>query len=148
MKARLLTNSMLAGNASRDYLRLVYEGQKSSTPEIRLKCPAAHDLLDSFEEYCKPFVEQPVIPIKRLVSGLNESLQGVPSLLTDKDGNISGAGLFKGCKARLRGIPERLFIVCEIYWDYEEVRIKEIGGDTDGDIQYVVPWDCLEVIGK
>ncbi|MGO9116544.1 MAG: hypothetical protein ACLQPD_02920 [Desulfomonilaceae bacterium] len=95
MKARLLTNSMLAENASRDYLRLVYESQKPSTPDAEPKSQAAHDLLDCFEETQESFLDKHVTPIKRLVRGLNESLH---SLLTEKDGTMSGAGLFKGCK--------------------------------------------------
>ena len=42
---------------------------------------------------------------------------------------------------RLVGIPERQFIIREIFWDYEEVRLGAPGTNTE----YVVPWDCLEL---
>ncbi len=72
---------------------------------------------------------------------LTESLQGTPNLVGDNNGRIDGARLFRGCRVRLRGIPERTFVVKKIFWDFGEARIREIGGAAE----YVVPWDCLEL---
>ena len=116
-------------------------GQFFQTSPFREIQIAAHDLLDCFEETQESFLDKHVIPIKRLVRGLNESLSGIPSLLSEKDGTMSGAGLFKRCKVRLPGIPERQFIIHDIYWDYGEVRVREIGTR----VEYVLPWDCLRI---
>jgi len=51
-----------------------------------------------------------------------------------------GARLFKGCRVKLVGVPQRRFVVDDIFWDYEAVRLRELGCD----IEYVVPWDCVE----
>jgi hypothetical protein len=74
---------------------------------------------------------------------LTESLRGTPNVVADDEGRIEVANLYRGCRVRLRGIPERQFTIIDIYWDYGEVRIKEIGQDR---MFYLVPWDCLEIV--
>ncbi|MGO9569307.1 MAG: hypothetical protein ACLP5H_17360 [Desulfomonilaceae bacterium] len=143
MKAQLITNSMRMGSVARDYLRLVHANQNPSTADTQPKAPAAHEVLGFFEDQDLSLRVDPAVPIKLLVRVLTESLRGTPSLATDDNRRIEGANLFKGCRVRLRGIPERQFVIRDIYWDYGEVRIKEMGQDR---LFYLVPWDCLEII--
>ena len=96
--------------------------------------------LESFRDYNKPLLEESAPPVKNLVTVLNRGLQGMPELLVDEQGRMSGARLYVGCPVRVVGIPERKFFIREIFWDYEEARIHEIGTH----IEYVFPWDCLE----
>jgi len=141
MKARLFTNSMQSGHVARDYIRLVREGHNSLTADTRPDGKAARAVLESFEDQNQSIPADPVVPIKPLVRILTESLRGTPNLVADDDGRMDGARLFKGCKVQLRGIPERQFIIRDIYWDYEETRVSEIGTD----VEYVLPWDCLRL---
>ena len=124
MKARLLTNELQSGHIARDFIHLAL-GHHNSTPRGATPVgKAAHVLLESFEDHDRPHLPEPVIPIKRLVKVMTEGLQGMPNLSVDGEGRIEGAKLYRGCKVRLRGIPERRFIIYEIYWDYEEVRVR------------------------
>jgi hypothetical protein len=143
MKARLLRNSLQSGNVARDYIRLVTENNNCSASDVRPAAQLAHEVLGFLEAYERPIPVESVVPIKSLITVLTESLRGTPSLATDDNRRIEGANLFKGCRVRLRGIPERQFVIRDIYWDYGEVRIKEIGQDR---LFYLVPWDCLEII--
>jgi hypothetical protein len=143
MKAQFITNSMRIGSVARDYVRLVYENQKCSTAHTRPKTPAAQEVLEFFEDHDRPLQVDPIVLIKRLVRVLTEGLRDMPNLLADDNGRIDGSRLYRGCRVRLRGVPERQFIVREIFWDCEEVRIKEIGQDR---LFYLVPWDCLETV--
>ena len=140
MKAQFITNSMRMGSVARDYVRLVCENQKSSTAHTQPKAPAAHEVLEFFEDQDRSLPVDSIVPIKRLVMVLTEGLCGVPDLLTDDNGRTDGSRLYRGCRVRLRGIPERTFVVKKVFWDFGEARIKEIGRDAE----YVVPWDCLE----
>ena len=101
MKARLLSNSMRSGHVARDFIALAHVNPNSSTPDIRPKTPAAHYVLDSFEDRNRPFPDEPG-PIKRLVRVLTGGLQGIPNLLAGDNGKTNGARLFKGCPVRLR----------------------------------------------
>jgi hypothetical protein len=141
MKARLLTTEIKTGQVARDFIHLASENQDRSRNDTGSEFRPAHAVLESFEDQSRSIPADSIVPIKRLVKVLTESLQGMPGLVTD-DGRTSGARLFRGLKVRLRGIPERQFIIRDIYWDFGEARIKEIGADTF----YLVPWDCLEII--
>jgi hypothetical protein len=139
MRARLVTNLMLGGHVARDFINLAAAKPHAISPDIPPKEPAAHDILDFFEDRDTPFLDE-AVPIRKLVRVLTESLNGTPP--ADDAGRTIGARLFRGCKVRLRGIPDRLFIIRDIYWDYGEVKVKEIGSDTS----YLVPWDCLKIV--
>lgn len=143
MKARFLVRSMTTGQVATDFIRLVHANQNPSTADTRPKAPEANEVLESFEGQDRSVPVDPIVPIKRLVMVLTEGLRGMPDLLADDSGRIDGSRLYKGCRVRLRGIPERQFVIRDIYWDYGEVRIKEIGQDR---LFYLVPWDCLEIV--
>jgi hypothetical protein len=138
MRARLARNWMQLGHIARDYIRMVEESQNSSTANPKSEGRAAHTILESLEDQDRSLPVDPVVPIKSLVTVLTESLQGMP--VADTDGGISGARLYRGCPVRLRGLPERRFIIRDIYWDCEEVRVLELGTE----VYYLVPWDCLQ----
>jgi len=138
MKARLVSNSITTGNIANDFIRSVQENRNSLTPDGP-HAPAADEVLESFRGHCKPPSTEPVLPIKALVKVLTDRLQGMPGRSADGNGKIDGSQLFKGCRVRLRGISERQFIIRDVFWDYEEARIREIGTK----IEYVLPWDCL-----
>ncbi len=140
MKARIVKNLLQIGHTARDFIRLVRRNENSSMAHTQSTGHAATQMLESFEEIkLQPHV-QTVIPVKGLVSTLTESLQDIPDLLTEDNGKMSGARLYVGCPVRVVGIPERKFFIREIFWDYGEARIREIGTE----IEYVFPWDCLE----
>ncbi len=139
MKALLLSNAMTTGHAARNYIELVRQVHNSETPN-RPWSQGANEVLESFRDHNKPIREESAPPVKRLVRALNRGLQGMPELLADNQGRMSGARLYVGCPVRVIGIPERKFFIREIFWDYEEARIHEIGTH----IEYVFPWDCLE----
>lgn len=145
MKARLLRNSLQSGHVARDYIRLVTENSSCSTADVRQTAQLVHEVLGFLETHERPIPVEPAVPIKSLILVLTESLRGTRNLTTGDEARIDGANLYRGCRVRLRGIPERQFIVHEIYWDYEEVRIKEIGQDR---LFYLVPWDCLQFSGE
>ncbi len=140
MKARLLANAITTGHAARDYIRLVREHHESATDTRPLVRPA-HDLLESFQDNNGLPPAAPVVPVRRLVRVLTEGLRGTLSRLPE-DRRIEGARLFRGCRVRLAGIPERVFVIVDFDWDRGEVRIKEVGGTG----RYVLPWDCLEFV--
>ncbi len=141
MKARLLTNAMQLGHVSRDCIRLVREDHHPSTPILRPHAQRAVDVLESFQDTNSLPPADPAVPVRRLVRVLTEGLRGTLSRLPE-DSRIEGARLFRGCRVRLAGIPERVFVVVDFDWDRGEVRIKELGGGT----QYLLPWDCLEFV--
>ncbi len=95
----------------------------SETPN-RPWSQAAHDVLESFRDHNEPIPEEPAPPVKCLVRALNRGLQGMPELLADEQGRMSGARLYVGCPVRVVGIPERKFFIREIFWDYGEARIR------------------------
>lgn len=145
MKARFLVRSMTTGHVATDYLRLVHANQNPSTADTRPKAPAAHEVLEFFDDQDRSLPVDPVVPIQRLVRVLTEGLQGTPNLVANDNGRMDGARLYRGCKVRLRGIPERQFIIRDIYWDYKEARVSEIGTD---DVEYVLPWDCFRFLDE
>ena len=138
MRAKLFANSMQCGHIARDFIDLTRRNQKSALAGTGREGKAARVVLESFEDQNRALPIDPVVPIQRLVTVLTESLQGMPSLVSD-NGRPSGASLFRGLKVRLRGVPGRKFAIRDIYWDFQEVRVSEIGAEVD----YVVPWDCL-----
>ena len=138
MKARLFTNFMRSGHIARDFIQLALADPNSAPCNARPNEKAACAVLESLEDQDRSLPVDPVVPIKSLVIVLTESLQGIP--VADTDGGISGARLYRGCPVRLRGLPERRFIIRDIYWDYEEVRVLELGTE----VYYLVPWDCLQ----
>ena len=140
MKARLVTNAIQSGHAARDYMRLVYGSPNSSSVDTGSKGQAAHELLRVFEEHNRPSPIEPVIPVRSLVSVLTHDMRGLGDFSPGEHGKTEGARLYVGCPVRVVGIPERKFFIREIFWDYEEARIHEIGTH----IEYVFPWDCLE----
>jgi hypothetical protein len=144
MKARFLVRSMTTGQVATDFIRLVNANQNRSTADTQPKAPAAQEVLEFFEGQDRSVPVDPIVPIKRLVMVLTEGLRGMPDLLADDSGRIEGAGLYRGLKVRLRGIPERKFIISDIFWEYEEARVREIGTN----IEYLLPWDCLRFNGE
>jgi hypothetical protein len=138
MKARILSNALNTKNGARDYIRLVESNRNASILD-QTRAPAAHDALESFRDHYKQPADDPVVPIKVLVKVLTESLQGMPMTSGEDDGEIDGSQLFKGRKVGLRGVPERQFVIRDIFWDLGEIRIEELGTD----IEYVLPWNCL-----
>jgi hypothetical protein len=142
MKARLLKNSLQNGHIARDYIRLVQRNQGLSTADVAPEENAAHAVLESFEHQDRSTPADSIVPIKPLVRGLTESLRGTSNLVADDKCRIDGASLYRGCPVQIVGIPERLFIVRDVYWDYAEVRIKQKGKSTE----YVLPWDCLRFV--
>lgn len=140
MKARLLTSAITTGHVATDYLRLVLANQNPSTADTLPQAHAAHLVLESFKDLNTPPPDESAPPVKSLTMALTRDLRGIPGLSVG-DCNEIGARLFRGCRVRLRGIPERTFVVKKIFWDFGEARIKEIGRDTE----YAVPWDCLEL---
>ena len=140
MKARLLSNAITTGLIARDYIRSVQGPEHSLHPRARLQAQAAHALLESFQDHDKYPAVEVAPPVRGLVAVLTEGLQGIPSLRRE-DGRVAAERLFNGCHVRLIGISERLFVVRDIFWDQEEVRIGETGRTTE----YVVPWDCVEL---
>lgn len=143
MRTRLFASAMGTGHVARDYIRLVHQTRTSSAGDSPPRGPGAQEVLGSFEDHYRPIPVEPGPPVKTLVTILTRDLQGIPSQPSG-DRNEIGARLFRGCRVRMIGIPERHFVVHEVFWDYGEVRIKEVGRDT----QYVVPWDCLELHEK
>jgi hypothetical protein len=143
MKARLLSNVLCSGNAARDFLRIVQNNPYSLTSNSRPHGQAAHVVLESFEEQNKQLWDEPAPPVKSLTSVLTRTLQEIPNSSTGNRKEI-GAWLFKGCRVRLVGIPERSFIVDTVFWDYESVRVREVGTE----IYYTIPWDAVEYSGK
>jgi hypothetical protein len=142
MKARLLATAITTGHVAADFIRMVHANQNPSAADKPPQAPAAHAVLELFDDQDRSLPVDPVVPIKRLVRVLTEGLRGMPNLVGDDDGTISGARLFKGCKVRLRGIPERQFIIHDIYWDYQEVRVRQLGSSS---VEYVLPWYCLRL---
>jgi hypothetical protein len=142
MKARLLRNSLKSGHVASDYIRLVTKNKNYSASDVRPVVQLAHAVLESFEDQSRSIPDDPVVPIKNLITVLSESLRRTASMAADDEGRTEGANLYRGCRVRLRGIPERQFVIHEIFWDCGEVRIKEIGRDR---LFYLVPWDCLEM---
>ena len=140
MKARLLSNAITTGHVARDYIRLVRENHKSETDTSPLTRPA-HELLESFQDNNRLAPADPVVPVKGLVTVLTEGLRGT---LNRSHGRrrVDPSGLFRGCRVRLAGIPERLFAIVDFDWDRGEVRIKEVGGTG----RYLLPWDALEFV--
>ena len=140
MKARLLANAITTGHVARDYIRLVREHHESATDTGPLTRPA-HELLESFRDNDGQLPSDPDVPVKGLVKVLTEGLRGT---LNPPGGNrkVDASGLFRGCRVRLAGIPERLFVIVDFDWDRGEVRIKEVGGTG----RYVLPRDCLEFV--
>ncbi len=140
MKARLVTNAIQSGHAARDYMRLVYGSPNSSSLDTGSKGQAAHEILRVFEEHNRPSPIEPVIPVRSLVSVLTHDMRGLGDSSPGDHGKMEGARLYVGCPVRVIGLPERSFVIREIFWDYKEARIHEIGTH----IEYVFPWDCLE----
>ncbi len=140
MKARLLTISLNAGHVARDFIRLVRENHESATDTRPLARPAK-ELLESFRDNNRLAPADPVVPVKGLVTVLTEGLRGT---LNRSRGTrkVDPSGLFRGCRVRLAGIPERVFVIVDFDWDRGEVRIKEVGGTG----RYVLPWDALEFV--
>lgn len=143
MKAQLLRNSLQSGHVARDYIRFVTENNKYSKSDVRATERLARGMLEFLEAQERPILDDPVVPIKNLITVLTESLRRTGSMAADDEGRTEGANLYRGCRVRLRGIPERQFVIYEILWDYGEVRIKELGQER---LFYLVPWDCLEII--
>jgi hypothetical protein len=138
MKARIVSNAITTGSIARDYIRSA-QGLEHSTPSsTRLQAQAARAILESFQEPDEYLAIEATPPIKRLVAVLTEGLQAIRGLRRE-DGRVAAEMLFRGCHVRLIGIPERYFVVRDIFWDYQEVRIREPRTKID----YVVPWDCL-----
>jgi hypothetical protein len=142
MRARLARNWMQSGHIARDYIRLVHESHSSSTTNSRSEGTSAHEILESLDDQSRTSPADFVVPVERLVTVLTESLQGMP--LANSEGRIDGAKLFRGCKVRLVGIPERQFIIRDIYWDDQAVRVKELGTE----VYYLLPWDCIRLCGE
>lgn len=139
MRARIVTNEIRRGSIAKDFIKAVEDRKRVSTtmePE-RLQ---ALQVLDVFEDHNKPLPDDPAPPVKGLVKVLTHDIQG----LLVGDGKTIGARLFKGCHVRLVGIPERKFIVDDIFWDQEEVRLVEPSTGT----AYSMPWDCVEFLGE
>jgi hypothetical protein len=145
MKARLFANTMHGGHVARDYIRLVQRSHSSTGLRVPPNRQTAHAVLESFGDQDRAHELDPVVPIKSLIPVLTESLRGTPGPRNDDEDGIEGANLYRGCRVRLRGISDRQFVVREIFWDYGEVRIKEIGQDR---MFYLVPWDCLEIVSE
>jgi hypothetical protein len=140
MKARLIARAMVTGHAARDYLREVQQTRNSSAGNAPPNGQGAQEILESFQNHNRPLPADPAPPVKNLTAVLTRGLQGMHNPAPGYRNDI-GAALFKGARVRLVGIPERLFVVREVFWDYGEVRIKE----KKTGIEYVVPWDCLEM---
>ncbi len=140
MKARLLANAITTGPVARDYIRSVRENHESATDTRPLARPAK-ELLESFRDNNRLAPADPVVPVKGLVTVLTEGLRGT---LNRSRGTrkVDPSGLFRGCRVRLAGIPERVFVIVDFDWDRGEVRIKEVGGTG----RYVLPWDALEFV--
>jgi hypothetical protein len=143
MKARLLSNSLMTGHLARSFIRLTESHRKASItgPPHAL---AAHDVLEAFGEQRTCLQDEPGPPVKGLVKVLNEGLRGIPNLLSESNGKIDGARLYVGCSVRVLGLSERRFVVREILWDCQEVRIQEVGTYA----HYIFPWDCLRLIDE
>jgi hypothetical protein len=137
MKARLLSTAIRTGHAALDFIRLAQRNDHSSASAARPKAQLANAILESLDDQDRTLPDF-AVPIKRLVTVLTESLHGMP--LDNPGDRIEGAKLYRGCKVQLRGIPERRFIIRDIYWDDQEVRVKELGAE----IYYLLPWDCIE----
>lgn len=140
MRAKLFANSMQCGHIARDSIHLTRRNQKSALADTGPEGKVARAVLESYEDQNRSITADPIVPIRPLVRGLTESLRGMPTLVTDDKGRINGASLYKGCKVRVMGIPERRFTIIDIYWDYDEVRVREKGTN----VEYVFPWDCLD----
>ena len=144
MRARTLSTEAKTGTVAADYIESVkYRKRVVAYPEI-LKEHPAQQVLKVFEENNKPPPADPAPPVKGLIKILTQDIQGMPGLLVYGDGKEIGARLFTGCEVRLVGIPERRFVVDEIFWDFEEARLREIGTN----IYYTVPWDCVEFLDE
>ncbi len=136
MKARIVTNEIRRGTVAKDFIKSVEDRKHVSTSSMEPERLQALQVLDVFEDHNKPLPDDPAPPVKGLVKVLTHDIQG----LLVGDGKTIGARLFKGCHVRLLGIPERKFVVADIFWDQEEVRIKEEGTK----VEYVVPWCSVE----
>jgi hypothetical protein len=140
MKSRPAATEINTGSVAKDFIKSV-KGQKcpvlTHTGQDVLR---VHEILGAFEDHNKPSYDEPVVPVKTLVKVLTHGMQGMPGLLVYGDGKEIGARLFRGCPVRLIGIPERTFFVDDIFWDREEVRVREVGSDTE----YVMPYACVE----
>jgi hypothetical protein len=142
-KAQLLYNAISTGHLARDYLRDVQQIRNPSTTDTPPKGQGAQAVLESYYEHHKSLPDDPPPPVKGLVTVLTEGLRDTSGPASE-NGAILSERLFKGCPVRLRGVPERRFIVVYIYWDIQEVRI----GEPVTGMEYVVPWDCLRFIEK
>ena len=140
MRARLVSNTISSGHMARDYIRAVRERGNSAIPDMPGRVGRAHAVLESFDDHYKPASEEPGPPVKSLTTVLTNGLRGMPGL-SREDGGIDAASLYRGCRVRVAGIPERLFVVHDIFWDKREVRIKEMGRG----VEYVLPLDCLRL---
>ena len=140
MKARIVTNQITTGSVAKDYIKAVEEQVPSSKTLLQPVGLDAHQVLDVFEDHNKPVPADPAPPVKKLVKVLTHDIQGMTGLLACGDGKEIGARLFTGCHVRLLGVPDRKFIVVDIFWDEEEVKIEEPGTG----IGYRLPWDSVE----
>jgi len=142
MKARIIATEITRGTVAKDFIKSV-EDRKSLSTTMEPERLQAHQVLKVFEDHNKPLPDDPAPPVKDLVEVLTRDILDMMGLLVG-DGKEVGARLFKGCPVRLIGIPDRKFIVVDIFWDDGEVRVKESGTD----IGYVMPWDCVEFWDK
>ena len=136
MKARIVTNQITTGSVAKDFIKSVETPQCSRTAPSKPVGLDAQEVLDFFQDHNKPLPDDPAPPVKDLVTVLTHDIQG----LLVGDAKDIGARLFKGCHVKLLGVPDRKFVVDEILWDREEVRIKEEGTG----IGYRLPWDSVE----
>ena len=140
MRARIVATKVPKGSIAKDYIESVEDRKRAVEHRVGQDVLPARQVLKVFEDHDSPATADPAVPVKGLIKVLTHDMQGMPGLLVYGDGREIGARLFKGCLVRLVGIPERKFVVVEIYWDDQEVRLREVGSD----IEYVMPWDCVE----
>ncbi len=101
MRAKLFANSMQCGHIARDFIDLT-RAQKPALAGTGREGRVARRVLESLEDQNRALPVDPVVPIQRLVTVLTESLQGMPSLVSD-NGRPSGASLFRGLKVQFEG---------------------------------------------
>jgi hypothetical protein len=145
MRERIITNGVPNGSVAGEYIKTVEERKLCRAHSARPETRPAEQVLRVFEDHNRPLPADAAPPVKGLIRVLTQDMQGIPGLLAYGDGREIGARLFTGCEVRLVGIPERRFVVTDIFWDYESVRLKEVGGVR---ACYTVPWDCVEFGGE
>ncbi len=144
MRKRVITNGLPNGSVAREYIKTVEERRLCLAHSARPETRPAEQVLQVFEDNNTPTPTDPAPPVKELIKVLTQDMQGIPGLLAYGDGREIGARLIKGCRVKLLGVPQRRFVVDDIFWDRESVRLRELGNDTE----YVMPWDCVQFLDE